>query len=219
MLTLCCAVQAENTWCTTCPSTLSCAFPLCCRDHTCTPKSVESVPVSTLPPKMPTPFTIIANIFSIRVGWDPLPGTPNNVLRYEIEYRDIDRGTLTQTGEWIRRIFPGTGVADYLLLALVPNNRYEVLMRADNGRGYGEQSDSGILVTRARKTDAPEAISIRATAVTLEWIAPGGRQNNIFGYNVTYRLATEQEVLALLRSFRCTRGLVLHSSLCAHNAA
>ena len=49
------SVNAENTWCTTCPSEGPCLFPACCEDHTCTPKSPETAPISTLPGKMPLP--------------------------------------------------------------------------------------------------------------------------------------------------------------------
>jgi hypothetical protein len=115
--------QAENTWCTTCPDSRQCVFPTCCSRHSCTAKSAESRSISTHPPKMSTPRILSATTFSILVTWDLLPGTTDNIFRYELQYRDIDRGTKEDTGAWNTLTLPGAGTSFFQLLGLDSNNR------------------------------------------------------------------------------------------------
>ena len=197
------AVIAENTWCTLCRTDIivpegSCYFEPCCATHTCSEKSINSVPVSTKPGTMTLPRLQSATIYDIVVTWDVVPGTPNNIFRYQLRFRDIDRADKDDSGGWVERIFPGTqsgiGVKNYALVNLDPNNRYEVILNADNSFGYGNPSDSAILMTKANKVQSIEVVAVRATEVTLEWQAPPGRRDNILGYNISYRLATATEV-------------------------
>ena len=191
------AIVAENTECTTCPVAGSCFFPLCCDDHTCTPKSVDSEGVSTLPGKMTTPFIDYATLSLVRVGWPTLPGTPNNVWMYRLRYRDIDRGSQEATGEWKEVEFAGAAhPTSYTLAGLNPNNRYEVAMSANNGFGYGAESDTATLATKAGRVTHVRLIDVRATEISLAWEAPPGRRNNIAGFNITYRPATPAEAAA-----------------------
>ena len=99
----------------------------------------------------------------------------------------------------MERIFAGTlmgqQVKDYNLVNLDPNNRYEVILNANNRFGYGQPSDSAILVTKANRIQSVEVFAVRATEVTLTWNAPPGRRNNVLGYNVSYRFATHTEIL------------------------
>jgi len=116
-----------------------------------------------------------------------------------IRFRDIDRADKDDSGGWVERIFAGTdqgiGVKIYPLVNLDPNNRYEVMLNANNGFGYGEESDSAILMTKAERVEYIEVVAVRATEVTLTWQAPRGRQNNIIGYNISYREATHSEII------------------------
>ena len=63
-------------------------------------------------------------------------------------------------------MFPGNNVNDYRLDFLRSNNKYEVLMRADNQEGYGEQSDSAILYTIAERVEAPVATQVKSISCT-----------------------------------------------------
>jgi hypothetical protein len=197
------SVIAENTWCTLCRTDIivpdgSCYFEPCCKTHSCSSKSMNSIPVSTKPGKMTLPRLQSATIYDIIVTWDVVPGTPNNIFAYELRFRDIDRADKDDSGGWVERVFAGTelgiGVKNYPLVNLDPNNRYEVILNADNGFGYGDPSDSAILMTKANQIQAVEVVAVRATEVTLEWLSPPGRRNNILGYNISYRLATATEI-------------------------
>jgi hypothetical protein len=72
---------------------------------------------------MSTPRILSATTFSIFVTWDRLPGTADNIFRYELQYRDIDRGTKEDTGAWNTVTLPGTGTSFFQLLGLDSNNR------------------------------------------------------------------------------------------------
>ncbi len=198
------AVIAENTWCTICRTDIivpegSCFFELCCDTHTCSPKSQMSVPVSTKTGKMTTPRLQGASIYDIIVTWDVVPGTPDNIFAYKFRFRDIDRADKDDSGGWQERIFAGVqsgvSVKNYPLVNLDPNNRYEVILNADNGFGYGEPSEPAVLTTKANRVDFLEVVAARATEVTLRWTAPPGRAANILGYNISYRPATRTETI------------------------
>ena len=198
------AVIAENTWCTLCRTDIivpegTCFFEACCDTHTCSPKSPNSLAVSTKTGKMTLPRLEGASIYDIIVTWDVVPGTPDNIFAYKIRFRDIDRADKDDAGGWVERIFSGTqaGVAvkNYPLVNLDPNNRYEVILNADNGFGYGDPSDSAILMTKANRVQFIEVVAARATEVTLRWEPPPGRSANIIGYSISYRPATNTEII------------------------
>lgn len=198
------AIVAENTWCTLCRTDITvpeggCFFEACCDVHSCSPKSPNTIPVSTLPGKMTPPRLVVATIYDILVTWDVVPGTPNNIFEYEIRFRDIDRADKDDSGGWVQRIFLGSnvgiGVKVYALVNLEPNNRYEVILNANNGEGYGEPSAPAILMTLPNQIQGVEVVAVRSTEITLEWQAPPGRLNNILGYNISYRVATHTEVI------------------------
>jgi hypothetical protein len=116
-----------------------------------------------------------------------------------LRFRDIDRADKDDSGGWVQRTFLGTqngiGVKEYALVNLDPNNRYEVILNADNGFGYGDPSDPAILMTLANKVESVEIVAARSTEVTLQWKAPPGRTKNFRGYQIVYRLATQAEIM------------------------
>jgi len=202
------ALVAENTWCTICPLDIivpagGCFFEACCATHSCSAKSQNSISVSTKVGKMTLARLESATIYDTIVTWDPVPGTPNNIKHFKIRFRDIDRADKDDSGGWVERTFAGTvegtvqgiGIKNHALVNLDPNNRYEVILNADNGFGYGAESDPAILMTKANQMESIVVVAVRATEATLTWQAPPGRQNNILGYNVSYREATHTEIV------------------------
>ena len=201
------SVIAENTWCSICRTdiqVLNCYFEPCCDTHTCSPKSLSSSAVSTIPGKMTLPRLKAATIFDITVTWDVLPGTPDNIFEYTLRFRDVDRPDKDDSGGWFTITFAGrdsvgVGVKEFELVGgggghqMEPNNRYEVILNADNGFGYGGESESAILMTKADKVSSVEIVAVRSTEVTLVWQSPPGRRLNIDGYSIAYRVATESE--------------------------
>ena len=71
--------------------------------------------------------------------------------------------------------------------------RYAVVMLADNGfGGFGETSDIAVLLTKPARLAAPRIVSARMTQVLIQWDAASGRQENLYGFNVSYRIVSSQ---------------------------
>ena len=68
--------------------------------------------------------------------------------------------------------------------------RFAVIMQANNGfGGFGEVSDTAILLTKPAMLAQPRVISARMTEILIQWDEASGRQENLLGYNISYTLA------------------------------
>ncbi len=135
------------------------------------------------PPSAPVPM-LVAGGGKITVTWTEPNNGGRRISSYHLQYKP------NSTSSWGNTIVIGSASATYDITGLRESTRYDVRMRARNGLGLGDWSQT-VSESTFSPPSAPAAPSLVAGngEITATWTAPANGGTPIFLYQLQYKLS------------------------------
>ncbi len=145
--------------------------------------SAPAVATPVGPPSAPVPM-LVAGGGKITVTWTEPNNGGRRISSYHLQYKP------NSTSSWGNTIVIGSAAATYEITGLRESTRYDVRMRALNGLGLGDWSQT-VSESTFSPPSAPAAPSLvaRSGKITATWTAPANGGTPITGYQLQYKLS------------------------------